>query len=99
MEKIKNAMKLLKEKHPGQIWLLSRFIFAVLCVNCIINVFALLMICVVPFAMLLLGSGWAGFLMWYFAPYLVFIIWILYEICAFIYEEYIYEEYVYDGTD
>ena len=89
MEKVKNVLKLLSEKHPGQIWLLSRFLFCWFGVNLLMHAFILLAICVMPFAMLLMGSDWSGFLMWYFAPSLVFVICILCEICIFIYEEYI----------
>jgi hypothetical protein len=87
MDKIKDILRLLKDKRPDLMWLLSRFLFCIAGINLLIHGFILILIVIIPFSILLFNHNASGFLMWYFMPSIVFIVWLLYEICIFIYEE------------
>ena len=68
MDKIKEALLLLKEKRPSVAWLLSRFLLCFFGANFIIHAIALFAMVIVPFATLLVSGSFIGFLMWFFAP-------------------------------
>ena len=89
MKQIKDLLEFLDDKYMKWMWLLIRLIMCVCVFNFAIYALTTLWLTAYPIISLILGKGFSGFFLWYFAPVTFVVAWILYDICKMVYEEYI----------